>query len=283
MDYKKVIFRTDECEEYATDLLAAELAEIGFESFEETGRGIIGYCPTALFSEEAMITVIANLEIENPTLIKYSISAVADQNWNAVWEQNGYEPIEIDDRCIIHASDKTVANSYQYDLIINPVQSFGSGYHQTTRMILRWILDHDLTGLDILDMGCGTAVLGILAAKRGVKSVTAIDIDQWAWQNAKDNCTANGITNAEILLGDATLLDGCIIRFDVVFANINRNILLADMPKYSSAMKVGATIVTSGYYLSDLEILREAAANNGLQYISHVSEEEWTAAIFHKP
>lgn len=282
MNYTKVTFRTEECEEYTADLLAAELAEIGFESFEETGRGIIGYCPTSVFTENAMKAIIGNLEIENPAKIKYNISKVADQNWNAVWEQNGYEPIEIGNRCIIHASGKTVEKRYKYDLIIDPVQSFGSGYHQTTRMILRWILDNNVTGLNVLDMGCGTAVLSILASKCGAKSVTAIDIDQWAWQNAKDNCKTNGITNAEIRLGDATLLAEYGNHFDIVFANINRNILVADMPRYSAAMKSGAKIIMSGYFLSDLDILREGASKCGLQYISRISEEGWTAAMFIK-
>ena len=282
MDYIQVTFRTDECEEYAADLLASELGEIGFDSFEETNRGMVGYCPTSVFSLDTMTDTLSHLEISNPDKISYRISEVADQNWNAVWEQNGYEPIVIDHRCSIHASHIVMPDNYQYDLRINPVQSFGTGYHQTTRMILRWILDNDFSQKRVLDMGCGTAVLGILAAMRGAASVVGIDIDRWAWQNAKDNCKENNIDCAKILLGDATLLSNYSKEFDIIFANINRNILIADMAHYADAMTAEAKLVTSGYYLADLPLVRAEAEQCGLSYISHQTDDEWTAAIFQK-
>lgn len=283
MDYTQVTFRTSGCEDYAADLLAAELAEIGFDCFEETTQGIVGYCPSAVFDEQKMRQAVGRIEVADPTKIAYRVETIADRNWNEVWEQNGYEPIEIDDRCIIHASGHCVRQGYKYELVINPVQSFGTGYHQTTRMILRWILDHKMEGLRVLDMGCGTAVLGILASKRGAAAVTAIDIDKWAWQNAKDNCNTNGIDNAEVLLGDANLLDDSRRQsYDLVFANINRNILLADMDKYAAVMKTGASILMSGYYIDDLPLISEAAGRCGLSLVSHTSDEEWCAAEFCK-
>lgn len=282
MNYIQVTFRTDQCEEYAADLLMAELADIGFECFEETSRGMVGYCPTSLFSKEAMVDVIKTLEIEDPSLITYRIDEIEDRNWNAVWEQNGYEPIVVDNRCCIHAANHKLDRNYPYDVTINPVQSFGTGYHQTTRMILRWILDHDLTGYQVLDMGCGTAVLGILASKRGASWVDAIDIDQWAWQNARDNCATNGVDQCQIDLGDASLLTDRTSLYDVVFANINRNILTADMHLYAAAMRPGATLITSGYYTADLDIVRQSAQAERLTYITHTVDEEWTMAVFQK-
>lgn len=282
MDYIQVTFRTDKCEEYTSDLLAAELADIGFESFEETNRGIIAYCPSPAFSEEAMVNVIKNLEISNPSNIAYRIDTIADRNWNAEWEQNGYEPIVIDSICCIHASNHPIDQKYEYDLTIDPVQSFGTGYHQTTRMILGWMLnDICFDGLNVLDMGCGTGVLGILAAKCGA-NVVAIDIDQWAWQNAIDNSKANNVDNIEIYHGDASILDSMKGRFDVILANINRNILVADMARYDAAMTPDGILVTSGYFEPDLKYIIDAANKNGIHYLTHQNTDEWTAAVFRK-
>ena len=184
MDYVKVTFRTEDVEEWANDLLASMLGEVGFESFEETSRGIIGYCPAPAFDEAAMKQIVAELPIADASMIAYRIETIADQNWNAVWEQDGYEPIEITSECIIHASNKEISQDYKYDIIINPVQSFGSGYHETTRMILTYLLEMDITDKAVLDMGCGTGVLGILACLRGAGSLVSIDIDEWSWRNA---------------------------------------------------------------------------------------------------
>ena len=280
MDYVKVTFRTEDVEEWANDLLASMLGEVGFESFEETSRGIIGYCPAPAFDEAAMKQIVAELPIADASMIAYRIETIADQNWNAVWEQNGYEPIEITSECIIHASNKEISQDYKYDIIINPVQSFGSGYHETTRMILTYLLEMDITDKAVLDMGCGTGVLGILACLRGAGSLVSIDIDEWSWRNAIENIEANDIEGAEVVLGDASLLTDYPTCFDIVLANINRNILLADLEAYVSTMTPDSYIIMSGFYLDDLAMIQSKAESLGLRYIDHRTDNDWTAVRF---
>ncbi len=282
MNYVKVTFRTEDVEEWANDLLASMLGEIGFESFEETSRGIIGYCPAPSFDEAAMKQIVAELPIADASLIAYRIETIADQNWNAVWEQNGYEPIEISSECIVHASNKEISRDYKYDIIINPVQSFGSGYHETTRMILNYLLEMDIDDKAVLDMGCGTGVLGILACLRGAGSLVAIDIDEWSWRNAIENIEANDIEGAEVVLGDASQLADYPKCFDIVLANINRNILLNDMEAYVSTMTPDAYIIMSGFYLDDLAMIQAKAESLGLRYIDHRTDNDWTAVRFQK-
>ena len=282
MEYIKVTFRTEDVEEWANDLLASMLGEVGFESFEETSRGIIGYCPAPAFDEAAMKQIVAELPIADASMIAYRIETIADQNWNAVWEQNGYEPIEITSECIIHASNKEISQDYKYDIIINPVQSFGSGYHETTRMILTYLLEMDITDKAVLDMGCGTGVLGILACLRGAGSLVSIDIDEWSWRNAIENIEANDIEGAEVVLGDASQLTDYPTCFDIVLANINRNILLADLEAYVSTMTPDSYIIMSGFYLDDLAMIQSKAESLGLRYIDHRTDNDWTAVRFQK-
>lgn len=282
MEYIKVTFRTEDVEEWANDLLASMLGEVGFESFEETSRGIIGYCPAPAFDEATMKQTVAELPIADTSLIAYRIETIADQNWNTVWEQNGYEPIEISSECIIHASNKEVSQDYKYDIIINPVQSFGSGYHETTRMILTYLLDMDINDKAVLDMGCGTGVLGILACLRGAGSLVAIDIDEWSWRNAIENIEANDIEGAEVVLGDASQLADFPNCFDIVLANINRNILLNDMEAYVGTMTDNAQLIMSGFYLDDLEMIRQKAESLGLHYLDHKTDNDWTAVRFQR-
>ena len=282
MDYIKVTFRTEDVEEWANDLLASMLGEVGFESFEETSRGIIGYCPTSSFDEEAMKQIVTELPIADASSIAYRIETIADQNWNAVWEQNGYEPIEISSECIVHASNKEISREYKYDIIINPVQSFGSGYHETTRMILNYLLDMDIDDKAVLDMGCGTGVLGILACLRGAGSLVAVDIDEWSWRNAIENIEANDIEGAEVVLGDASQLADFPNCFDIVLANINRNILLNDMEAYVGTMTNNAQLIMSGFYLDDLEMIRQKAESLDLHYLDHKTDNDWIAVRFQK-
>ena len=282
MEYINVTFRTEDVEEWANDLLASMLGEVGFESFEETSRGIIGYCPAPAFDEAAMKQIVAELPIADASMIAYRIETIADQNWNAVWEQNGYEPIEITSECIIHASNKEISQDYKYDIIINPVQSFGSGYHETTRMILTYLLEMDITDKAVLDMGCGTGVLGILACLRGAGSLVSIDIDEWSWRNAIENIEANDIEGAEVVLGDASQLTDYPTCFDIVLANINRNILLADLEAYVSTMTPDSYIIMSGFYLDDLAMIQSKAESLGLRYIDHRTDNDWTAVRFQK-
>lgn len=280
MNYIQVTFRTDQVEEFANDLLAAFLGEIGFDSFEENGRGLIGYCPENLFSIDEVKQVINSLPIENPKLIQYRTELIEDKNWNSVWEQNEYQPIEISEECIIHPSNKKPAQSYRYDIIINPVQAFGTGYHETTRLILRKLMRYDLSGYNVLDMGTGTAILAIMASMRNAKHIVAIDIDEWSKLNAIENVKLNNIENITVELGDASLLCNYQENFDLVLANINRNILLNDMSEYVSTMKSGATLLMSGFYSEGLQIIQEKAAELGLNYVEHITDNNWVVAEF---
>lgn len=282
MQYIQVTFRIDSKEEYAKDILAAMLGDAGFESFEETNRGMAGYCPASVFAQNKVEEIIKNLPIANPEKIKFRIETMEDKNWNQVWESTSYEPIQIDDSCIIHASDKTVSGKFKYDIQINPTQSFGSGYHETTRMMLNYLLDLDLAGKRVLDMGCGTAVLAILARMKNASSVLAVDIDSWAATNAAANIKTNRLTDVEVLQGDASLLDNYRNEFDIVLANINRNILLNDMDKYVCSMKENGRLLMSGFYKEDMKIIENKAKLLGLRLMTVKEENDWTALMFGK-
>ncbi len=281
MTYTQVTFRTDHLESFVTDLIAAYLGEIGFDSFEETARGIIGYCPFHLFSEQEMCGIITTLPIEGADTITYRISTISDQNWNAVWEQNSFHTIEITQDCIIRPALEQPKHPYRYDIVLQPTQSFGSGYHETTRMMLQYLMELDIENKTVLDMGTGTGVLAIMAAMRGANPVTAIDIDEWSFKNAKENFTLNNIDTVNTLLGDATLLDASHkSHYDLVLANINRNILLADIPTYVAAMRPGATLLVSGFYSEDLEQIKNLASSLGLHLIDYKTDNNWIAARF---
>ena len=191
---------------YTADLLAAYLGEAGFESFEETTQGLIGYCPENLFDVSSIEPIIDSIPGE--AQVSYRTDVIADQNWNQVWEDNHFEPIVVGGHCCIHNAQYIPDKKYKYDIIINPRQAFGTGSHETTRLIIGMLMDMSLHGKEVIDMGCGTGVLAIMASKCGAKEVYAVDIDAWSQQNAIDNIKANGIDNIEVALGDSSQLEG---------------------------------------------------------------------------
>ena len=227
MKYLEVTFTTHPCNETVNDVVSALAGEIGFESFVECEGGIQAYIQQTLFDEEALKEMVVNFPLPD-TRIEYTIKEAEDKNWNEEWEKNFFQPIVIGDRCCIHSTFHKDTPKTEYEILIDPQMAFGTGHHETTSSIISELLEADLKGKSVLDMGCGTSILAILASMRGANPVTAIDIDDWCVNNSKDNIALNHIHNITVELGDANLLKGR-KAFDVIIANINRNILLADL------------------------------------------------------
>ena len=268
----------------ARELLSAAACEAGFEAFEDTDNGIAGYVQRQLYDKEALDAAIADYMPEG-TKVTYNIEEVPDQDWNQDWEDQGFEPIGVSDHLVIYDAKHTDMSMFAGDdgvmrIFIEARNAFGTGTHQTTRMILRRLLGMDLTGKSVLDCGCGTGILGIVALRLGANRVLGYDIDEWSSENAKHNAALNGVDNLDVLLGDASVLDGVKEEFDVVIANINRNILLNDMTAFRSHLKTGGRLILSGFYETDVPMLEQAAQSNGLTIIDVVTDEEWACAMF---
>lgn len=279
-DYTKVKFTVTPNEEVATDVLAALLAEVGFESFVPEEEGMSAYVPQPLYNEESIAAVVAEFPIEGFT-ITYESEFIEGEDWNAQWEKNYFQPIVLGEDCVIHSTFHTDVPKARYDILIDPKMAFGTGYHQTTCHMLRAILASDMEGKSVLDMGCGTALLAILARKHGATDVVAIDIDEFAYENAKENIVLNGTPDIEVRLGGAEAINesDC---FDFVIANINRNILLMDMVNYVRCMHSGSQIFISGFYTEDMEVLKEEAARHGLRYLDYAENDRWAMMRFVK-
>lgn len=268
----------------ARELLSAAACEAGFEAFEDTYNGIAGYVQRPLYDKEALDAAIVDYMPEG-TQVTYNIEEVPDQDWNQGWEDQGFEPIGVSDHLVIYDAKHTDMSMFAGDdgvmrIFIEARNAFGTGTHQTTRMILRRLLGMDLTGKSVLDCGCGTGILGIVASRLGANRVFGYDIDEWSSENAKHNAALNGVDNLDVLLGDASVLDGVKEEFDVVIANINRNILLNDMTAFRSHLKTGGRLILSGFYETDVPMLEQAAQSNGLTIIDVVTDEEWACAMF---
>ena len=274
----------DELLQPARELLSAAACEAGFEAFEDTDNGIAGYVQRQLYDKEALDAAIADYMPEG-TQVTYNIEEVPDQDWNQGWEDQGFEPIGVSDHLVIYDAKHTDMSMFAGDdgvmrIFIEARNAFGTGTHQTTRMILRRLLGMDSTGKSVLDCGCGTGILGIVALRLGANRVLGYDIDEWSSENAKHNAALNGVDNLDVLLGDASVLDGVKEEFDVVIANINRNILLNDMTAFRSHLKTGGRLILSGFYETDVPMLEQAAQSNGLTIIDVVTDEEWACAMF---
>ena len=278
MKYFEVTFTAQPCNEIITDVISALAGEIGFESFVPTENGVEAYVQQSLFDEEQLKDMVANFPLPD-TQISYTITEPEDKNWNEEWEKNFFQPIVIEDRCVIHSTFHKDYPKAEYDIVINPQMAFGTGHHETTSSILGELLDADLKGKSVLDMGCGTSILAILASMRGADPVTAIDIDDWCVNNSRDNIALNGITNITAELGDASLLKGR-KPFDIIIANINRNILLNDMPAYAACMHSGSELYMSGFYVEDIPVIREKAESLGMEFVHNREKHNWTAVKF---
>ena len=259
------------------DIIMCELGEVGYESFVSTSTGFKAYIPKDLYNENLLKQT---LNVYTECKVKYSNEEIPDQNWNAVWE-NSHEPVMVEDFCWVYALFHGTNNSCQYNILIEPKMSFGTAHHSTTYMMLSLIRDEEMVGKRVLDMGSGTGVLSILAEKRGAKHIEAIDNDEWAYRNALENVENNNCHNIDVLLGDASLLTNN-KKFDIIIANINRNILLRDMHRYINVLEKDGTLLLSGFYSHDIPSIQEEAEKLGMKFDCHKERNEWVACRFIK-
>ena len=258
------------------DMLTTMLAGICFDSFMDDAMGLKAYCSADNRDDLAVENLLLEPSFSDIHLLK--VEEMPDKDWNELWEAS-YQPVVVNERCRVRAPFHEPDASFEFDLVIEPKMSFGTANHETTAQIIQLMLETDFQGKEVLDMGSGTAVLAILAKKLGAARTVAIDNDEWAYRNAFTNTELNGISDIEIVLGDASAIQG---SFDVVLANINRNILLRDMHLYVAAMRPDAHIFFSGFYTEDLESIKAEAEHLGLRYCRHLSRNNWVAAEFVK-
>lgn len=259
----------------ASEILIAELGAVGFESFTETETGVKAY----IQADDWSPTLLEHIHVLNSGefLIKFQQKTIEQVNWNAEWEKN-FSPIVMNENCVVRAPFHEEFGR-EYEIVIEPKMSFGTGHHETTFMILNYLLEEALVEKSVLDMGCGTAVLAILAELRGAKPLVAIDIDPWCVENAEENIERNGCKQIEVLLGGADVIPQG-DKYDVVIANINRNILLEDMGRYVAVLRDGGSLFLSGFYESDLSTIKACCKDLGLQYQSHKFKNQWVAVKF---
>ena len=258
------------------DMLTTMLAEMGFDSFMDEGQTLKAYCSETSRDDVAVENLLSEPAFFDIRLLK--VKEMPDKDWNELWEAS-YQPVVVNERCRVRAPFHEPDPSFEFDLVIEPKMSFGTANHETTAQIIQLMLETDFQGKEVLDMGSGTAVLAILAKKLGAAHTVAIDNDEWAYRNAFTNVELNGMSDIEIILGDALAIKG---HYDVVLANINRNILLRDMHYYVDAMRADAHIFFSGFYTEDLDGIRAEAERLGLRYCRHLSRNNWVAAEFCK-
>jgi len=262
---------TVEPKEPGAEILMAELGETAFESFEETENGLSAYVQKQFWDEN----ILNDIQILNSEEFKinYTVEEIEQVNWNEEWEKN-FEPIEVDDTCRIRAPFHEY-KEVTYDIVIEPKMSFGTGHHETTFMMTQHLLETELEGKKTLDMGCGTAILAILAEMKGAQPIDAIDIDNWCYLNSIENAERNNCKHITVEEGDAALLEGR--KYDIIIANINRNILLNDMQQYVDCLNENATLLLSGFYEEDIPFIDASCTEKGLKLVKKHQKNNWVA------
>lgn len=263
-------------QEILSAYLITGLGEIGYESFEERENIVVAYIPEEMYNQILLQERINEIP-EEFGKISWEVSKIEQQNWNAEWEKH-FNPVLISDKVLIKASFHHNLPEAEFPITINPKMSFGTGHHSTTALMIKSMLEIDFKDKTVLDMGCGTGILAILANKLGAATITAVDIDEWAVSNAKENFQLNNIADCELLQGGAELISGK--KFDIILANINRNILINDMHAYAASLKTGGILLISGVYNTNLEQIQQAAEKSGLTYKSYIEKNNWIAALF---
>lgn len=295
MKYFEVDFTLTPCTQVAQDLLSALAGEVGFETFEETEKGLTGYVQQSLFDESALRQVLNSFPLED-TRIKYNVREAEDRDWNEQWEQEGFEPIEVkcktDDgkgkMLVIHDGRHLPSDiNHQTAAIMIEIDAhlaFGTGTHETTQMICQTLLERNMEGKRVLDCGCGTGILGICALKLGAKKCLAYDIDEWSVDNTRHNAVINQVDDKlTVLHGDGSLLDSVKDSYDVVVANINRNILLQDMERFANVITPQQILILSGFYESDIPLIRDKYNSMGFCLLETKKNGDWACLVFQAP
>ena len=260
-----------EPKELGSEILIAELGEKPFESFIETDFGIVAYIQKEFWAANLLEDIYI---MNSPEFtISYKIEEIDQVNWNEEWEKN-FEPIDVDGKCHVRAPFHPKTNA-EFDIIIEPKMSFGTGHHETTHMMIQHLLETDVTDLKTLDMGCGTAILAILAEMKGAKSIDAVDIDNWCYLNSIENAERNNCVEITVYEGDAALLKDK--KYDLIIANINRNILLNDMQSYVDCLNPNGTLLLSGFYTEDIPFIEESCAQKGLKFVKKFERNNWVS------
>jgi len=276
MIYTQISFKITPDSQENREILVALLSDLPFESFDENSELVLGYVPGELIDLDEISQITSIL----PFSVSTESELIPDQNWNEVWEKNYFQPLLIGNRCLVRAPFHTEFETAEFELVIEPKMAFGTGNHETTTLVAEQILDMDLTGKTVLDMGCGTGILGMLASLKGAKSVTAIDIDTWSFESASENARLNNILNLEAKLGDARLLEN--ETFEVIFANIHKNVIINDLPVYESVLQSGGKIYLSGFYTHDMPDIKAKAESLGLQETGFQEKNNWVVYGFEK-
>lgn len=276
MKYSEVIFTITKGEDWQKDLLMQELAGLGFDSFEDHDQGFSGFIPTAQFDPHAVYQLLIH---QDPGFeVDFEHKEIEVQNWNAVWESN-FHPIVIGNQVYVRATFHPSRSEFPYEIIIDPKMAFGTGHHQTTSMMIRLLLAIDVQGKQVLDMGCGTGILAMMASKLGAEFIVAIDNDPICQENTMENALKNGVENIQALCGSQELIGER--RFDLILANITRNIILDHLPAYVSSLEAGGNLLLSGFYDgADADLVVEKAGSLGLKLVGKLTDQSWCAIHF---
>jgi len=262
-----------------SEMLVAELVAVGFDSFLETDTGLDAYVEQSAFSEKDLQEILNRYSVEQP--ITYTFGLLENKNWNEEWEKN-FQPVEIGNECIVRASFHQPTKNYLYDIVINPKMSFGTGHHETTSMMISNQLEINHQGKTIMDAGSGTGILAIFASKAGAKSVDAFDIEDWAFENLKENCTLNGCSNIQVSQGTVKTALLNEEKYDIVLANINRNVLLEEMHEYDKRLKDKGVLVLSGFYTDDIPLIDDCCVALGLKKVTTKEKNKWASLVYSK-
>jgi len=276
MIYTQISFKLNPDNQENREILVAMLSDLAFESFNESEEQIMGYIP----GESVEMEEIKSITTLLPFSVLIENELIPDKNWNEVWEKNYFKPLLIGNRCLVRAPFHKEFEPAEFELVIEPKMAFGTGNHETTTLVAEQILNMDLTGKTVLDMGCGTGILGMLASLKGAKNVTAIDIDTWSFESTVENARLNNIFNLEAKLGDASLLGN--ETYEIIFANIHKNVIINDLPVYANVLQSGGYIYLSGFYKHDMADVKSKAESLGLIETGFQEKNSWVVYAFKK-